>query len=97
MSTQTVAIVSVRRRWAMLAASTFAQASAAVVTNGLAFLLPALHSREGLSLATGGVVVAMPTVGVMLTLVAWGWLADHRGERLALLVGLTAVGRRSRF
>jgi len=73
----------------MLAASTLAQAASAIATNGMAFLLPALHGRDHLSLATAGVVVATPTVGVMLTLVAWGWMADHRGERVTLLTGLS--------
>ncbi|CAN5697572.1 MFS transporter [soil metagenome] len=76
------------RRWSMLGASTLAQASAAVMMHGPAFLIPALHDREGLSLAQAGVVAASPVVGVMLTLVAWGLLTDRRGERLVLLTGL---------
>ncbi|MBS42031.1 MAG: MFS transporter [Nocardioides sp.] len=72
----------------MLVASTLGQSSAAVMMHGAAFLIPTLHDREGLSLAQAGVVAAMPTIGVMLTLVAWGAVADHRGERLAMLAGL---------
>jgi sugar phosphate permease len=85
--------IGATRRWAMLGTSTLAQAASAVMANGMPFLIPALHEHDGLSLAEAGVVVAAPTVGVMLTLVAWGWLADHRGERLTLLAGLgtTAV------
>lgn len=75
----------------MLAASTLAQAATAVMIHGPAFLIPALVEREGLSLAEAGLVAAAPTVGVMLTLVAWGVLADRRGERLTLLVGLGAT------
>jgi len=71
----------------MLAASTLAQTASAITSNGAAFLIPRLH-RDGLTLAQAGVVAAAPTVGVMLALVAWGWLADHRGERVALLLGL---------
>ena len=37
------------RRWAMLAASTVAQASTAVMVHGPAFLIPVLHEREGLT------------------------------------------------
>lgn len=77
------------RRWSMLAASTLAQACAAVMVHGPAFLIPALHDREGLSLAQAGVVAAAPTVGVMFALVPWGALTDRRGERLVLLLGLT--------
>lgn len=76
------------RRWAMLAASTIAQAAAAVAMHGPAFLIPVLHDRQGLSLAEAGLVASAPMVGVMLTLVAWGAVADRHGERRALLAGL---------
>jgi sugar phosphate permease len=75
----------------MLAASTLAQAAAAVMTNGPAFLIPVLHDREGLSLARAGLFVSAPIVGVMLTLVAWGALTDRVGERRVLLLGLTGT------
>ena len=91
--TQTLAPVpdvGAARRWAMLAASTLAQAAAAVMIHGPAFLIPTLHER-GLSLAEAGAVAAAPTIGVMLTLVAWGWVTDHRGERFVLLTGLAAT------
>src|SRR6478736_4006113 len=76
------------RRWSMLGASTLAQASAAVMMHGPAFLIPALHAG-GLGLAEAGLVVAAPTLGVMLTLVAWGAVADRYGERRTLLCGLS--------
>lgn len=72
----------------MLGASTVAQASASVLTHGPAFLIPTLVQQEGLSLARAGVIAAAPTLGVMLTLVAWGLVTDRRGERLVLLSGL---------
>lgn len=80
--------VGVVRRWGMLATGTLAQAAAAVVMHGPAFLIPVLHDRRGLSLAEAGLVAAAPTLGVMLTLVAWGTVVDHRGERFVLLAGL---------
>ena len=83
--------VTTARRWAMLAASTLAQAAAAVMMHGPAFLIPTLHEHEGMSLAKAGLVAAAPTIGVMLTLVAWGWVTDRRGERFVLLVGLSAT------
>ena len=46
--TAPVRTVSTSRRWAMLAASTLAQAAAAVMIHGPAFLIPPLHDREGL-------------------------------------------------
>ena len=79
------------RRWSMLAASTFAQAATAVMVHGPAFLIPVLHGRGGLSLAGAGLVAAAPTVGVMLTLVAWGAVTDRRGERFVLVSGLVAT------
>jgi MFS family permease len=75
----------------MLVASTLAQAATAVMVHGPAFLIPTLHRQEGLSLAEAGLVAAAPTIGVMLTLVAWGWVTDRRGERFVLLAGLTAT------
>ncbi len=78
------------RRWSILAAGTLAQAAAAVLVHGPAFLIPVLHDREGLSLAAAGAVAAAPTVGVMCTLVLWGLLTDRRGERLVLVLGLVA-------
>ncbi|MEO6413794.1 MAG: MFS transporter [Pedococcus sp.] len=79
------------RRWGMLAVCTLAQMASAVAMHGPAFLIPVLHSREGLSLASAGLVAAAPMVGVMLTLVAWGVVVDRRGERLVLVTGLAAT------
>ena len=86
----TAAAVGSARRLAMLGASTLAQAATAVMVHGPAFLIPALHAR-GLSLAEAGLVAAAPTVGVMLTLVAWGAVTDRRGERFVLLAGLAGT------
>lgn len=75
------------RHWLVLAVSSVAAAASATIVMGAAFLLPALHA-DGLSLAQAGLVVAMPQVGILVTLVAWGWLVDRVGERLVLAVGL---------
>lgn len=88
-TSEQAARVSSTRRWTMLGASTGAQASAAVMAHGPAFLIPALVQQEGLSLPRAGVVAAAPTFGVMLTLVAWGLVTDRRGERFVLLTGLS--------
>ena len=84
-------LVGTSRRWAMLAASTGAQAAAAVTIHGPAFLIPVLHERRGLSLPMAAFVAATPMFGVMLTLVAWGVVVDRLGERFSLLAGLTAT------
>ena len=83
--------VGTARRWSMLAVSTTAQAAAAVTIHGPAFLIPVLHERRGLSLASAAFVAATPMLGVMLTLVAWGWVVDRAGERFVLLAGLGAT------
>lgn len=74
----------------MLVASTLAQAASAVMVHGPAFLIPTLH-REGMSLPEAGLVAAAPSVGIMLTLAAWGWVTDRRGERFVLLSGLAGT------
>jgi sugar phosphate permease len=75
----------------MLAASTLAQACAAIMMHGPAFLITALHEREGLTLAQAGLVAAAPTVGVMAALVAWGAVTDAYGERVVLVSGLAGT------
>ena len=85
------ATVGAARRWAMLAVSTAAQAAAAVTIHGPAFLIPVLHERRGLSLAGAAFVATTPMLGVMCTLVAWGWVVDRAGERFSLLAGLGAT------
>lgn len=75
-------------RWVILGVGVFAQASSSSLLYGVPFLVPAMREAEGLGLAQAEVVVAGPTVGVLLTLVAWGALADRRGERLVMAAGL---------
>ncbi|MBD0323375.1 MAG: MFS transporter [Aldersonia sp.] len=70
----------------MLALGVFAQASSAVFIHGTPFLLPALTDR-GMSLPAAGLLVAMPTVGLVCTLIAWGYVMDHIGERKVLVAG----------
>lgn len=83
--------VGTARRWAMLAASVGAQASASVAINGPAFLIPELQRRRGLSLAEAGTLAAAPIAGVMVTLFLWGTVVDRMGERRSLLAGLGAT------
>ncbi|MQY29668.1 MFS transporter [Nocardia aurantia] len=81
-----VTTISVTRRWSMLGLGVFAQGSSAVIVNGTPFLLPALTDR-GMPLATAGLLVSMPTVGLVCTLIAWGYVVDRFGERAALVAG----------
>jgi MFS family permease len=79
------------RRWLVLAAGTVALTAGSTFQYGLAYLIPALRAH-GLSLEEAGVLVACPTAGLLLTLVAWGAAADRWGERLVLTSGLAAAG-----
>ena len=79
------------RRWLVLAAGTVAVTAGSAFQYGLAYLIPALRA-DGLSLAQAGVIVACPTAGLLLTLVAWGAAADRWGERLILTSGLGMAG-----
>ncbi|MGN2636759.1 MFS transporter [Nocardia takedensis] len=82
----TVTQVRDLHRWAMLGLGVFAQISSAIFIHGVAFLLPALTDR-GMSLPTAGLLVAMPTVGLVCTLIAWGYIVDRIGERTVLVAG----------
>jgi sugar phosphate permease len=79
------------RRWSMLAVGVLAQGTSAIAINGPAFLIPTLHKREGLSLVDAALVAAAPTVGVMVTLIAWGYAVDRFGERFVLAIGLAGT------
>lgn len=81
------------RRWSMLAIALTATTCANVFINGAAFLIPTLHSERGLGLAQAGLLSSMPSFGLVITLIAWGYLVDRVGERIVLTVGsaLTAA------
>lgn len=72
----------------MLAVGVAAQAATTVFVSTPAFLIPLLHTERGLSLAQAGTLAAAPTFGLVLTLVAWGALADRIGERWVITAGL---------
>ncbi|GGN71539.1 MFS transporter [Nocardia rhizosphaerihabitans] len=74
------------RRWLMLALGVFAQTSSSIFIHGTPFLLPALTAR-GDSLFAAGALVALPTVGLVCTLIAWGYVVDRIGERIVLVAG----------
>ena len=76
----------------MLTLGTAAQAIASSLLFGLPFLLPYLRRTEGLTLAQGGALVAAPSLGLVVTLIAWGAFADRYGERLAIAIGLGLTG-----
>ena len=79
------------RRWVVLLAGLVAMTAGCTFQYGLAYLIPAFRA-EGLSLVQAGLLVACPTAGLLLTLVAWGAAADRWGERLVLGAGLALAG-----
>ena len=77
------------RRWLMLGLGTAAQTSSFAFVYGLPYLIPVLRHNEGLDLTQAGILVACPTVGLLLALYAWGAATDRHGERVVLASGLT--------
>jgi sugar phosphate permease len=76
------------RRWLILALGLFSQAATCSFLYGLPMLMPQLRSELGLSLGQAGLVVGAPAFGLLLTLIAWGALADRYGERWVIVSGL---------
>ena len=86
-----VATTVTARHWLILGVATFVAASGSAFLVGVGFLLPHFHSEMGMSLSRAGVLVAMPSVGMALALIAWGWLVDRTGEKLVLVSGSVAA------
>ena len=76
------------RAWTTLSLGLLAQTAGAVFVSAPAFLIPLLSTERGLSLAQAGLLASAPTVGMVITLVAWGALADRIGERWVISGGL---------
>ena len=83
--------ISTVRRWSMLGIALAATTSANVFINGVAFLIPTLHTERGLDLAAAGLLSSMPSFGLVLTLIAWGYVVDRVGERFVLSVGSVLI------
>ncbi|QYF72398.1 MFS transporter [Cryobacterium sp. PAMC25264] len=82
--TQTVSA----RAWVVLALGVAAQTAGTVFVSAPAFLIPLLHTERGLTLAQAGLLAAIPTFGMVLTLILWGALADRIGEKWVIAGGL---------
>ncbi|WP_039994045.1 MFS transporter [Gordonia otitidis] len=90
----TTSTITNTRRWTMLACSLIAAMTTAVVVGGVAYLIPALHTQQDMSLAQASVLATVPTIGLMLAIVGWGALLDRYGERTILMISIsiTLVG-----
>lgn len=89
----TTATISTTRRWSLLAIALASTLFANVFINGAAFLIPTLHAERGLDLAQAALMSSLPSFGMVVTLLAWGYLVDRIGERIVLTAGaaLTAL------
>ncbi|PTR31839.1 sugar phosphate permease [Rhodococcus sp. OK519] len=83
--------VNSTKRWSMLGLGVLAQAAGAVFSNAPAFLLPTLQNIHGMELSRAGLVVAAPTVGFLVSLMAWGAVVDRIGERRVLVMGMAGT------
>jgi sugar phosphate permease len=84
--------VTGRYRWVILAAGTTAQTSFSALTIGLAAIAPQLRAEYHLTLGQVGVVLGAAALGMILTLLPWGLLADRIGERAVIAMGLISGG-----
>jgi sugar phosphate permease len=75
-------------RWALLAVVVAVQSVGTWLANAPLFLIAHLHLVHGLSLAHAGFLASTALWGGVLTLIAWGALADRIGERRCLALGL---------
>jgi MFS family permease len=86
--TSTAPFPNATRAWTALSLGVAAQTSGTVFVSAPAFLIPLLHTGRGLTLAQAGLLAATPTMGMVLTLVLWGALADRIGEKWVIAGGL---------
>ncbi len=78
-------------RWVVLAVGTVAQACTAAHLLGLAAVTPALRGHYGMGVAGVGALVGVTSVGLVLTVLAWGAATDRFGERAVMTAGLAGA------
>ncbi|MBB6349786.1 MFS family permease [Nonomuraea muscovyensis] len=76
------------KRWVMLGLGVNAHAGVTLGLFGLPLVMPDVQRFFGVSLPVAGLIATAPAIGVLFALVPWGALADQRGERLVLGVGV---------
>ncbi len=85
--------LSTGARWSILVISLGVTASSFLFINGVAFLIPSLQAMRGTPLTEASLLSSMPSWGMVVTLILWGYVLDRVGERIVLTVGsaLTAL------
>ena len=80
-------------RWMILVVSLVVTSSSFLFINSVAFLIPTLEAARGTPLTEASLLSSMPSWGMVVTLVIWGYVLDHVGERIVLTAGsaLTAI------
>lgn len=79
--------LSGRARWSIMIVSLIATASSFLFINGVAFLIPSLQAARGIPLDEAGLLSSMPSWGMVVTLVLWGYVLDRVGERVVMTAG----------
>jgi MFS family permease len=80
-------------RWSVTLTSVGVTVTSFLFINGIAFLIPSMVSVLRISLVEAALLASMPSWGMVVTLILWGYLTDQLGERLVMTVGsaLTAA------
>ncbi|GAA2417376.1 MFS transporter [Streptomyces coeruleofuscus] len=79
-------------RWTVLGGSFLAYMFDALELAILALALPSIREDLGLSLAQGGLLATATLVGIGISSVTLGWIADAYGRKRALLLSLAIFG-----
>jgi MFS family permease len=80
------------RRWSVTLASVWVSATSFLFINGVVFLIPSMASAYRISMAEAALLASMPSWGMVVTLILWGYLTDQLGERTVMTIGSTVVG-----
>src|SRR5947209_5185896 len=80
-------------RWPVTLTSVGVTVTSFLFINGVAFLIPSMVSVLRMSLVEAALLASMPSWGMVVTLILWGYLTDQFGERLVMTAGsaLTAA------
>ncbi|WP_086668627.1 MFS transporter [Lentzea kentuckyensis] len=79
-------------KWVVLAGSFVAYMFDAVEILLLSFALPAIRAEFGLTTTQGGLLATATLLGIGVSSVTVGWLADNYGRKRALMVSLAVFG-----